>query len=165
MFEEHHSDGTRGPQPEAEGDVPPVHPSGLPVRPGDTQPVETPSPDDVETAELPGELGEPTIAVDRVPTGATPTASLPRTVPPPQRSGYVPPRRSTELSRGPHGAASMASRFGDDWTLTAEALSMVRPTWLRAHIVLQIYPRVKRTGPHRPEEPVLGSAPVPSVLQ
>ena len=59
----------------------------------DTQPTRPPSPDDIETAELPGELGEPTIAAPRVPTGATPTAHLPRTVPPPQRPGYVPPRR------------------------------------------------------------------------
>ncbi|MDY7080071.1 MAG: PBP1A family penicillin-binding protein, partial [Chloroflexota bacterium] len=62
-------------------DTQPAHPSSL-------------SPDDVETAELPGELGEPTIAMDRVPTGATPTARLPRPVPPPQRPGYVPPHPS-----------------------------------------------------------------------
>ena len=63
-----------------------------PILPGDTQPSHALPPDDAETAELPGELGEPTIAVARVPTGATPTAHLPRTVPPPQRPGYVPPR-------------------------------------------------------------------------
>jgi 1A family penicillin-binding protein len=50
------------------------------------------SPDDVETGELPGDLGEPTVAMARVPTGATPTARLIRAVPPPQREGYVPPR-------------------------------------------------------------------------
>jgi len=66
----------------------------------DTQPTQTLSPDDVETAELPGELGEPTIAMPRVPTGATPTASLPRTVPPPQRAGYVPSRSTPPLGGG-----------------------------------------------------------------
>lgn len=60
----------------------------------DTQPVRPLSPDDIETADLPGELGEPTVAWPRVSTGATPTAGLPRTVPPPQRPGYVPPGRS-----------------------------------------------------------------------
>ena len=65
----------------------------------DTQPMKPPSPDDVETSELPGELGEPTVAWPRVPTGATPTASLPRTVPPPQRPGYVAPRRSAQRPR------------------------------------------------------------------
>jgi len=68
-----------------------AQPFEFPVLPDDTQPVRPLSPDDVETGELPGELGEPTIAVDRVPTGATPTARLPRTVPPPQRPGYIPP--------------------------------------------------------------------------
>ncbi len=58
----------------------------------DTQPTPVLSPDDIETGELPGELGEPTISMPRVPTGATPTAALPRTVPPPQRPGDVPPR-------------------------------------------------------------------------
>ena len=63
-----------------------------PLPPKDTQPGQSPSPDDIETAEVPGELGDPTIAMPRVPTGATPTAHIPRTVPPPQRPGYVPPR-------------------------------------------------------------------------
>ncbi|MEE9615699.1 MAG: hypothetical protein V3T90_01665 [Anaerolineae bacterium] len=57
----------------------------------DTQPTRALSPDDVETAELPGELGDPTIVMPRVSTGATPTANLPRPIPPPQRAGYVPP--------------------------------------------------------------------------
>ncbi|HHH41117.1 MAG TPA: PBP1A family penicillin-binding protein [Chloroflexi bacterium] len=48
--------------------------------------------DDLDTGELPGDRGEPTIPMRRVPTGATPTADLPRTVPPPLRPGYVPPR-------------------------------------------------------------------------
>ena len=56
----------------------------------DRQPVEIPSPDDLDTGELPGERGDPTLAVPRVPTGATPTARLPRTIPPPLRPGYVP---------------------------------------------------------------------------
>ena len=74
-----------------------------PVPLGDTQPSRPISPDDVETAELPGELGEPTIAMPRVPTGATPTANLPRTVPPPQRPGYVPPRTTPPLEGGQGG--------------------------------------------------------------
>ncbi|HDQ72597.1 MAG TPA: penicillin-binding protein [Chloroflexi bacterium] len=62
----------------------------------DTQPMPAFSPhkdedeDEIETGEIPGTLGDPTIAMPRVPTGATPTADLPRTVPPPQRPGYVP---------------------------------------------------------------------------
>lgn len=57
----------------------------------DTQPSPAVSEDDIATAEVPGELGDPTLAMPRVPTGATPTAQLPRTVPPPQRPGYVAP--------------------------------------------------------------------------
>ena len=71
------------------------------ISPGDTQPSRALSPDDVETGELPGELGEPTIAMARVPTGATPTAGLPRTVPPPQRPGYVPPRPTPPPEKAP----------------------------------------------------------------
>lgn len=56
------------------------------------QPSSGPSPDEVETAELPDKLGEPTIAMPHVPTGATPTVGLPRPVPPPMRPGYVPPQ-------------------------------------------------------------------------
>jgi len=89
---DNHSDETRDSQPEVGGITQPVQPLEPPALLGDTQPVKTPSPDDIETAELPGKLGEPTIAIPRVPTGATPTARLPRTVPPPQRPGYVPPR-------------------------------------------------------------------------
>jgi len=58
---------------------------------------------------LPGELGEPTIAMPRVPTGATPTADLPRTIPPPQRPGYVPPRPAPP----PGGTRRGARRWGD----------------------------------------------------
>jgi len=79
----------------------------------DTQPTRPPSPDDVETGELPGELGEPTIAMPRVPTGATPTANLPRTVPPPQRPGYVPPRSASTLGEGTAGAVGSRPR---QWT-------------------------------------------------
>ncbi len=68
-----------------------VQPLHSPTWLDDTQPTPALSPDDVETGEIPGTLGEPTIAQNRTPTGATPTASLPRTVPPPQRPGYVPP--------------------------------------------------------------------------
>jgi len=75
--------------------VQPLHP---PTWMGDTQPTPALSPDDVETGEIPGKLGEPTIAMDRVPTGATPTAELPRTVPPPQRPGYVPPLSLIHIS-------------------------------------------------------------------
>ena len=65
----------------------------------DTQPnpsIPSPPPlstsaDEIETGEVPGTLGDPTLAVPRVPTGATPTAHLPRPVPPPMRPGYVPP--------------------------------------------------------------------------
>jgi penicillin-binding protein 1C len=69
------------------------------------------SPDDVETAEVPGELGEPTISAHRTPTGLTPTAGLPRTAPPPQRPGYVPSRPkqpSVDQSRS-------APRRSRDW--------------------------------------------------
>ncbi len=70
----------------------------------DTQPTPVVSPDDVDTAELPGVLGEPTIAMDRVPTGATPTAALPRVAPPPpERSGYVPARLVPRQRNGPEG--------------------------------------------------------------
>jgi membrane peptidoglycan carboxypeptidase len=58
----------------------------------DAQSVVSSSPDDIETAEIPGELGEPTVSAPRTPTGLTPTAGLPRTVPPPQRPGYIPRR-------------------------------------------------------------------------
>jgi len=92
MFEDHAVDESQNPQAEAGGDARPAHPAEPTVPLDDTRPVRAVSPDDVETAELPGELGEPTIAMPRVPTGATPTANLPRTVPPPQRPGYVPPR-------------------------------------------------------------------------
>ncbi|HET90997.1 MAG TPA: hypothetical protein ENN99_09715, partial [Chloroflexi bacterium] len=47
------------------------------------------SPDDIETGEVPGKLGDPTLPKPRLPTGLTPTAGLPRPVPPPQRPGYV----------------------------------------------------------------------------
>jgi len=77
-------------QPEGGEEERPVQPPEPSSELEDTQPVQPVSPDDVDTAELPGELGEPTIAMERVPTGATPTAELPRTVPPPQREGYVP---------------------------------------------------------------------------
>ncbi|MFQ6101818.1 MAG: PBP1A family penicillin-binding protein [Anaerolineae bacterium] len=84
MPQDSRSDETRGPQPE----------------------------DDIETGEVPGTLGEPTIAMDRVPTGATPTASLPRTVPPPQRPGYVPPRTTPPLERGQGGAGGVPRQWG-----------------------------------------------------
>ncbi len=87
---DNYSDGTRGPQPEmGDGNQPVRSLESLAL--DDTQPTRALSPDDVETAELPGELGDPTIVMPRVSTGATPTASLPRTIPPPQRAGYVPP--------------------------------------------------------------------------
>ncbi|TET49507.1 MAG: hypothetical protein E3J64_09555, partial [Anaerolineales bacterium] len=62
-------------------------------------------PDDIDTADLPGNIGEPTIRAARVPTGATPTARVPRTVPPPRRPGYVAPRRKRRAasSRGAGG--------------------------------------------------------------
>jgi membrane peptidoglycan carboxypeptidase len=72
-------------------------------------PQEHPSSDDVETGEVPGALGDPTIAMDRVPTGATPTARLPRTVPPPERPGYVPP------SQTPPGRGRATSRRPRQW--------------------------------------------------
>jgi 1A family penicillin-binding protein len=55
------------------------------------------SPDDMDTGELPTNVGEPTVAMDRMPTGATPTARLIRAVPPPQREGY----RSPQLPASP----------------------------------------------------------------
>ena len=97
MPEDDRSDGNRDPRLEGGSASRPILPVEPPVTLEDTQPSrpwQPPSPDDVETGELPGELGEPTIAMPRVPSGATPTASLPRTVPPPQRPGYVPPRSS-----------------------------------------------------------------------
>ena len=80
----------RGPQDNPVGDEPRDWLTEPPVTLEDTQPTRVPSPDNVETGELPGTLGEPTVARDRVPTGATPTARLPRPVPPPQRPGFVP---------------------------------------------------------------------------
>jgi penicillin-binding protein 1C len=120
MVKDNHSDEERGPEADAGGGTRGVWPSEPPATLDDTQPVQATSPDDVETAELPGELGEPTIAWDRVPTGATPTARLPRTVPPPQRAGYVPPRRpaktvssaETRSRPGPRKPARGAQRGG-----------------------------------------------------
>ena len=93
MCEKHHSDEGDGAWSDAEGSFQRAWSSEPPIELDDTQPIRPPTPDDIETAELPGELGEPTVAWNRVPTGATPTASLPRPVPPPQRPGYVPPQR------------------------------------------------------------------------
>ena len=67
----------------------------------DTQPTRPPSPDDVETGPLPWEDGEPTDPSPRRATGMTPTAGLPRPVPPPQRSIYVP-----SMEAPPPGAPS-----------------------------------------------------------
>jgi 1A family penicillin-binding protein len=92
MSEECRSSEDCGSQSEVEGDGQPAQPVEPAVSLDDTQPTQAVSPDDVDTAELPGDLGEPTITMDRVPTGATPTADLPRVVPPPQRPGYVPPQ-------------------------------------------------------------------------
>ena len=95
MSEDNRPDKNSDPRPEGGRVTQPIPPVESPVTLENTQPsqpMQVSSPDDVETAELPGELGEPTIPMPRVPTGATPTASLPRTVPPPQRPGYVPPR-------------------------------------------------------------------------
>ncbi len=75
----------------------------------DTTPTPAVSPDDVETGELPGELGEPTVSAPRTPTGLTPTAGLPRTVPPPQRPGYV-PSRPAQPSVPPQNTASRQQR-------------------------------------------------------
>ncbi len=97
------SDRTRRSGPEGGDAERPTLPPEPPVTPEDTQPSKRArpvSPDDVETAELPGELGEPTVPKARVPTGLTPTAGLPRTVPPPQRPGYVAPHHP------PRGEAS-----------------------------------------------------------
>ena len=99
MVEGHGVDEDQSARAEGGGDVRSARPGEPAVPLDDTRPMRAVSPDDIETAELPGELGEPTIAMPRVPTGATPTANLPRTVPPPQRPGYVPPR-----SRPPGGA-------------------------------------------------------------
>jgi 1A family penicillin-binding protein len=108
MSEEYRSSEGCGPQAEVEGDGQPAQPVEPAVSLDDTQPTQAVSPDDVDTAELPGELGEPTITVDRVPTGATPTAELLRAIPPPQRPGYVssrppaPPPRREERKREPN---------------------------------------------------------------
>ena len=67
MYEDNHADETRDPAADAGGGNRRVWPSEPPVTLDDTQPVLVSSPDDTETAELPGELGEPTIAWDRVP--------------------------------------------------------------------------------------------------
>ncbi len=83
--------------------------SDHPIALDDTQPTPIVSPDDVDTAELPGQLGEPTIAVERVPTGATPTAAMPRVTPPPQTEGYIPaylvPRRGRQQPGGVEAAS------------------------------------------------------------
>jgi len=88
MSNQDRSDNIHSPLPDTGDESQHAPPGSL----DDTQPIQPVSPDDIETAELPGELGEPTIQMPRVPTGFTPTASLPRTVPPPQRPGYVAPR-------------------------------------------------------------------------
>jgi penicillin-binding protein 1C len=75
----------------------------------DTQPTPPPpNPDDLETGPLPGETGEPTDQAPRIATGMTPTAGLPRPIPPPQRKGYVAPRRSPPPPSRP-------SRFARGW--------------------------------------------------
>ena len=54
-------------QPEGEGEGCDEQPDDLRTRPlpaYDTQPMQSPSPDDVETGELPGDLGEPTISME-----------------------------------------------------------------------------------------------------
>ena len=101
------------PDPQLEGgdDDLSTRPLEPPVTLDDTQPVRPPSPDDADTAELPGTLGEPTVAMVRVPTGATPTAGLPRTVPPPQRTGYVQPRLTPPLEGGQGGVPRQWGRI------------------------------------------------------
>ncbi len=83
--------GEQAPKPSRPQYIQPPRPSNWL---DDAQPVPPSSPDDVETGELPGEMGEPTVSAPRTPTGLTPTAGLPRTVPPPQRPGYIPPRHT-----------------------------------------------------------------------
>ncbi len=79
-----------------------------------SRPTRKPQSDDVETAELPGEIGEPTIRAERVPTGATPTARMPRTVPPPLRPGYVAPGRKPPGSQRP-GSGKRPRRPRQPW--------------------------------------------------
>lgn len=92
-----------------------LHEMGNLTRPlplDDTQPTPALSPDEIETGEIPGTLGEPTVPHERMPTGATPTAHLPRTVPPPQRPGYVPPRAVRPPQRPGRKAAHKPRQWG-----------------------------------------------------
>lgn len=82
----------------------------------DTQPTPAISPDEIETGEIPGTLGNPTVAMPRTPTGATPTADLPRPIPPPQRPGYVPPPRAgTGLAQRPTQGPASPAREPRNW--------------------------------------------------
>jgi len=119
MSEDSRSDEPRAQRPGAargvQGTSRPQHVQ--PPRPSDwltdAHSVEALPPDEVETGELPGDLGEPTIAVPRVPTGLTPTAGLPRTVPPPQRPGYVPPHPPHPPQ--PPAGSNSAGRQWHEW--------------------------------------------------
>ncbi|HIE39502.1 MAG TPA: PBP1A family penicillin-binding protein, partial [Anaerolineae bacterium] len=86
-----------------------IHPTWPNPTLDDTQP--TPTPDDVETGPLPGETGDPTNPAPRTPTGMTPTAGLPRPIPPPERTGYVPPVRPSS------GPPPRRRRSIGDWLL------------------------------------------------
>ena len=113
MTEENHSDEPKPQHTETGGDVPedrkpqyiqPLYPSDWLHTTEADQPL---SPDDIETGELPGELGDPTVSVPRTPTGLTPTAGLPRPVPPPQRPGFV--------ARGEQQPQPTSERRGRTW--------------------------------------------------
>jgi penicillin-binding protein 1C len=68
------------------------------------------SEDDVDTGELPGVLGEPTIAMERMPTGATPTAELPRAIPRQLPVDRTPPRPRTGTKRIEKSSLPVAPR-------------------------------------------------------
>jgi len=77
----------------------------------DTQPTTPTNPDDVETGPLPWENGEPTNPSPRVPTGMTPTAGLPRPVPPPRRSIYAPPPNPPHAGAPAQGSSRLVRIF------------------------------------------------------
>jgi 1A family penicillin-binding protein len=110
------------------------------------------SPDDVDTGEMPGVLGEPTVAMDRVPTGATPTAQLPRVVPPPRPSTGTMRIEKSSLPQPPEPSRKTAPSRPPSYTIpprpparTAAPKAPPRPV-----------PPPRRPGyvpPHAPSQP------------
>jgi len=77
----------------------------------DTQPNALWNGDEIETGPLPGETGDPTNPAPRYQSGMTPTAGLPRPIPPPERKGYIPPGRGTSPPASGAPPSSTADRL------------------------------------------------------